>query len=258
MRLLEAIDPNVYLKAAETLLRSRKEKVIIDHLSPNNSYLFSKSLEGHIPASCNLAPFWPTSLLDDSKVTNPRETRKMDMPTGHHLVYFPPQLAASQMMPDGTDADHCPGAPFTRRMWAGGSVSFPRTGFAWHHTGRHYRRSRPDALAFDFRTAVCVETVSGDPLIKGPPGKEKVFVEVVRRYGGAYPRSYYGGEPEKGPPFGKSADSSFLLDAVRRAKEEPVIEEVRTLVFMREREEGDSEAAVETRQTSQRMAAMKG
>lgn len=41
---------------------------------------------------------------------------------GHHLAFFHPRHPESALRPDGTDADFCPPEPFTRRMWASGTM----------------------------------------------------------------------------------------------------------------------------------------
>lgn len=43
---------------------------------------------------------------------------------GHHLAFFHPRNPEAILRPDGTDADFCPPEPFTRRMWAGGSIKW--------------------------------------------------------------------------------------------------------------------------------------
>ncbi|WEW59694.1 hypothetical protein PRK78_005174 [Emydomyces testavorans] len=49
------------------------------------------------------------------------------VPPGYHLVYFTPAFLESELGVDGTDVSYNPDAPFTRRMWAGGEVRWPRT-----------------------------------------------------------------------------------------------------------------------------------
>lgn len=49
------------------------------------------------------------------------------LPAGYHLAYFPPHLPTSALGPDGTDTTFNPPAPFTRRMWAGGALSWSRS-----------------------------------------------------------------------------------------------------------------------------------
>ena len=46
------------------------------------------------------------------------------LPPGHHLVYFPPPIPESQLLQDGSDAEHSPTPIFPRRMWASGSLTF--------------------------------------------------------------------------------------------------------------------------------------
>ncbi|KZL66119.1 eukaryotic peptide chain release factor subunit 1, partial [Colletotrichum tofieldiae] len=85
---------------------------------------------------------------------------------GHHLVYFPLQTPPSGLMPDGTDPDHCPGAPFTRRLWAGGEVRF--------------REGWENELRLDGRQVKCIESVDDVRAEKG-----RVWVELWRRYAAA-------------------------------------------------------------------------
>ncbi|KAK2767644.1 hypothetical protein FQN54_003802 [Arachnomyces sp. PD_36] len=49
------------------------------------------------------------------------------IPPGHHLVYFTPSFVESELGADGTDTSYNPDPPFTRRMWAGGEVKWPRS-----------------------------------------------------------------------------------------------------------------------------------
>ncbi|EIW85149.1 hypothetical protein CONPUDRAFT_117715 [Coniophora puteana RWD-64-598 SS2] len=46
---------------------------------------------------------------------------------GHHLAFFHPRNPEAALRPDGTDADFCPPEPFTRRMWAGGSMRWNKS-----------------------------------------------------------------------------------------------------------------------------------
>ncbi|KAK0710970.1 HotDog domain-containing protein [Lasiosphaeris hirsuta] len=154
-------------------------KLLHDTLSPTPSHLLTLALADHLPPSLSPSPTTPSHVGPLASYPPPPPTTPL--PQGHHLVYFPIQVPPSRLQPDGTDPDHGPGAPFVRRMWAGGSVVFSR---GWERV-----------LRLDGRRAVCVETV-GAPVLRA----DKVLVEVRRRYG------------------------------------EGVEEEVRRLVFMRERE----------------------
>ena len=45
---------------------------------------------------------------------------------GYHLAYFTPAALPGDLGPDGTDRSYSPGAPFTRRMWAGGRIDWKK------------------------------------------------------------------------------------------------------------------------------------
>ncbi|KAG1753443.1 hypothetical protein EDB19DRAFT_1845048 [Suillus lakei] len=47
---------------------------------------------------------------------------------GHHLAFFHPRNPEALLRADGTDADFCPPEPFTRRMWAGGTMTWNKGG----------------------------------------------------------------------------------------------------------------------------------
>lgn len=186
-------DYDGYMTRARQKLSSRKPTIIPDNLSPVPSRLLN-SLLGHYCPSLFPAPktypFQPPLL-----------------PQGHHLVYFPPQLPPSQLMPDLTDKTHCPGAPFVRRMWAGGSIFF---GDKWE------REMRMDA-----RPMVCVEEIGALELKhQHVAGKDKVYVEVQRAY-----HPLVQGETPSNPKHWCRTPT-------------PVVHEVRDLVFMRQPEEG--------------------
>lgn len=91
------------------------------------------------------------------------------MPPGHHLVYFPPQVTISDLLPDGTDILHTPGPPFNRRVWAGGRITFPGP------------NGHAKNLQFDGQRAVCVEKIDNVD-VRGPKGDEKIFVTIDRRF----------------------------------------------------------------------------
>ncbi|KAF3407485.1 Derlin-1 [Talaromyces pinophilus] len=91
------------------------------------------------------------------------------MPSGHHLVYFPPQVTLSQLLPDGTDILHTPGEPFNRRLWAGGKITFPQLG------------AESSNLLLNGQRAVCVENIDNVD-VHGSEGNEKILVTIDRRF----------------------------------------------------------------------------
>ncbi|POR34785.1 Putative succinyl-CoA ligase [GDP-forming] subunit beta, mitochondrial [Tolypocladium paradoxum] len=52
------------------------------------------------------------------------------IPPGHHLVYFTSGGLETELGHDGTDSTFNAPEPFTRRMWAGGKMSWPDAGVA--------------------------------------------------------------------------------------------------------------------------------
>lgn len=46
------------------------------------------------------------------------------VPPGYHLAYFTPAALPNELGQDGTDRIYNPKAPYTRRMWAGGDISW--------------------------------------------------------------------------------------------------------------------------------------
>lgn len=157
---------------------SRPHKHIWDVMSPTNSHLLNVALADFLPSSCQPAHFVKAGVVhpagrsyDQADLRNAQgkaataqnKAAELNLPEGHHLVYFPPQIRASDLLPDGTDPYQSPGAPFVRRMWAGGSIDFGSN------------------LSLDSSPALCVESISKVNL-RGPPGEDKMFVEVLRRY----------------------------------------------------------------------------
>ncbi|KAJ6010503.1 hypothetical protein N7451_001915 [Penicillium sp. IBT 35674x] len=137
-------------------LTTRKLPLTFDYLHPQPSHLLNLSLHDLLPQSsggCNVSPILPS-------ITNPSP-----LPIGHHLIYFPPQVTLSQLVPDGCDVLHTPGDPFNRRMWAGGNVRFPTAG-----------------PLLDGSRAVCIESIR-NVTVKGREGDEKVIVTIERRVG---------------------------------------------------------------------------
>lgn len=159
---------------------ARPEVLTPDCLSPMPSQLLNASLADFLPAAA--VPPSPTTTLAEA----------------YHLIHFPLQLRPSLLVADGTDPYNLPGAPWERRLWAGGRVAFHRP------------------LPTRGQEAVCREHIA-DVSVKGRPGEEKIFVDVVRRYG----------------------EGAMFADG------DEAVTESRTLVFMKGRtpEEAKAEAA---------------
>lgn len=132
-------------------MTSRHLPTLHDYAYPTPFHLLSLSLSDFIPQT-------PISSIS----TTSSYLHKSTIPPSHHLVYFPPLTPISSLLPDGTDPLHSPGGPFTRRMWAGGSMAFN------------------NPLHISEQRIICDEHIS-DVTVKGRPGEEKIFVQISRQ-----------------------------------------------------------------------------
>jgi hydroxyacyl-ACP dehydratase HTD2-like protein with hotdog domain len=92
------------------------------------------------------------------------------IPFGHHLVYFNPSPTSRNLLPDGTDDLHSPGAPWVRRMWAGGKLQLDMQ--------KYFSLQDGWLLNHDF---VCAESIS-DVQLRGNGDSAKIFVTIERRF----------------------------------------------------------------------------
>ncbi|KAJ5474839.1 hypothetical protein N7475_004405 [Penicillium sp. IBT 31633x] len=136
-------------------LTTRKLPLTYDYLHPQPSHLLNLTLRDLLPQP----------QISSDYATLPSIQNPSPLPVGHHLIYFPPQVTLSQLLPDCTDTLHTPGEPFNRRLWAGGNLRFPSS-------------SPP----LDGSRAVCIESIR-NVTVKGREGDEKVIVTIERRVG---------------------------------------------------------------------------
>ncbi|CCC12282.1 hypothetical protein SMACR_05354 [Sordaria macrospora] len=232
-------NPETYLHQATKTLSNIPPKLIPDTLHPTQSHLLSLALSSHLPSICLPAGFsFFTSSSSSSPFPWPQPEQAALLP-GYHLAYYPLQTPPQLLFPDGTDADHCPGAPFTRRMWAGGRIEFG--------TGSEQN------FNVDGRKTVCVETLGTPPVVQiGKMGKEeeqRVWVDVWRTYV-TFPPETPSKQMEEvvrdvvrdlqaaGAGAGAGGQECATISEAAKASKEGVISELRRLVFLREREPG--------------------
>lgn len=87
------------------------------YLDVNQLRLFSLTLDRpHL---------WPSSALLSKSLEQVEPLPGTPVPPAYHLIYFTPAQLPGILGLDGTDASFNPEAPFTRRMWAGGSCHWP-------------------------------------------------------------------------------------------------------------------------------------
>ncbi|OQE31772.1 hypothetical protein PENSTE_c001G06268 [Penicillium steckii] len=145
-------------------LTSRKLPIVHDYLHPQPSHLLNLTLADLLPSN-NEQKHFQTESQSRILPALPSISRPSPLPLAHHLIYFPPQVSLSQLLPDGTDILHTPGDPFNRRLWAGGNIRFSGHG-----------------PLLDGSRAVCIESIR-NVVVKGREGEEKVIVTIERRVG---------------------------------------------------------------------------
>ena len=124
-------------------MTSRRLPFTVDYLTPVNANLLETTLSDFIS--------YPDSITQQEK----------QLSIGHHLVYFNPNTKPSSLLPDGTDPLHSPGPPFTRRMWAGGSIEVVEP-------------IRKDGSPYHLAEKIV------DVQVKGQENEEKIFVKIER------------------------------------------------------------------------------
>ncbi|KAI1116036.1 hypothetical protein F5Y14DRAFT_99074 [Nemania sp. NC0429] len=203
----------VDFEAIKAEMLSRPPQLHSDMMHPTNSYLLTRALSEFLPEACTARQqIPPQDVFQDASHARSEHEHPVLSP-GHHLVYFPLDRRGSELCPDGTDPYHSPrDTPFTRRMWAGGSIRGLR------------------GMVLDDRLALCRERIV-DVGVRGSAGAEKVFVEVLREYyvPGAPPRARDDPDPAD-PPSSSSAGTTGRALGEHDLKGTT---EHRTLVFMR-------------------------
>ncbi|KAI0202184.1 hypothetical protein F4808DRAFT_422249 [Astrocystis sublimbata] len=220
----------VDIAAIRAEMLGRTPQVHFDMMTSVNSIQLNTALSDFIPED-----IWQRVLV---------RTKNPQLPLGHHLVYFPLHRRGSDLCPDGTDPFHSPrDTPFTRRMWAGGSI----------------RQRSP--LYLTQLPAYCLERIV-DVQARGPVGHEKIFVQVLREYA---PPKHLSRAFKALPPLPQKTEAvelyaphspnySVLYDSERFGVRDPSeyvldsITERRTLVFMRERSDEEKKANLEQEQ----------
>lgn len=93
------------------------------------------------------------------------------VPPGYHLVYFTPAFLENELGADGTDASYNPKSPFTRRMWAGGEVLWPRGA-----------DGKPNLLRVGQEVRETTRVLSATPKVVKKTGEDMIVVGVEKEF----------------------------------------------------------------------------
>lgn len=195
------LDLDEYMKRAKSAFQGIRPnpKILVDSLSPRPSTCLSQALRDHLPPICRDKSYDDPVVSRLVKSPPPRVVPRPKVPQGHHLVYCPPDVSNCVLMSDGTEKKFCPGPPFVRRLWVGGSLKFAPE---W------------SSATLDHRPFYCLEHIDEPTLKLGSlPGKEGVSVEIKRTYllDRAQLEELYGlGKSSKAPPIEETRELLFL------------------------------------------------
>ncbi|KAL6250357.1 hypothetical protein RBB50_002659 [Rhinocladiella similis] len=95
------------------------------------------------------------------------------IPPYYHLVYFTPAQLPGRLGLDGTDASFNPDAPFTRRMWAGGSC---------HWVGANPNLNTQALLKVGEMATETTKVLSCEPKVIGKTGEDMLVVRVEKEF----------------------------------------------------------------------------
>ncbi|KAE8379404.1 hypothetical protein BDV26DRAFT_291275 [Aspergillus bertholletiae] len=156
-------DPSATSVAASFLSRfqSLGPQTRTQYIDANQLQLLSLTL--------NRPSLYPdTPSLSNTSTTVPAGT---PLPPGYHLVYFTPAFLENELGVDGTDASYNPETPFTRRMWAGGEVHWPRAA-----------NGSPNPLRVGQEVQETTKVLSAEPKIVRKTGEEMIVVGVEKEF----------------------------------------------------------------------------
>ncbi|KAK6334892.1 hypothetical protein TWF718_010337 [Orbilia javanica] len=210
-------------------LLSRKFPLVHEFISPAHSNLLTLTLQPYL----NFSDIMKPEEADEQAPHNPFTIKAMlpvygtTLPPGFHFAFFNGYTQESDLSQDGYISTQAPGGQWTRRMWAGGKLTFNRMPDKRDKgNDRGARRARSLNIG---RRGYCHETVE-DIQMKGEPGSpnEMMFVYLKRKI---WATGYIVKEPTRSPKIREVED--FDEDKVVLPDEEVPLIEQRVLVYMR-------------------------
>ncbi|KAI5804046.1 hypothetical protein DFH27DRAFT_610050 [Peziza echinospora] len=203
-----------------------------DLISPTPTRLLTMTLQPHLFPLVS-PPYSPETAFMDEGV---------EIPPGHHLVYFPAMWCGEGdvMDGDGGDGMHYPGGGVVRRLWGGGEVEFA-------DAGRKGGGLRVGEGGWCVERVVGVEWVGEDGRRGGGEGGEgdggevklkSAVVKLERRYYGVPAGEVVRPSPERfiptPPPIAPKEEKTNLFTGFgpNNDGEGWAVREVRTLIFL--------------------------
>src|ERR1700744_3783843 len=164
------VDPGAVAEAFLSKFSKGQAFVRKQLLDTNQLRLFSLTL--------NRPYLWPASSARSSKTLEEQEPLEgTPVPPAYHLCYFTPAQLPGILGQDGTDASFNPDAPFTRRMWAGGSFHWP--GADPNQSRQHGRQA---LLRVGDTVTEITKVLSCEPKTIGKTGEPMLVVGVEKEF----------------------------------------------------------------------------
>jgi hydroxyacyl-ACP dehydratase HTD2-like protein with hotdog domain len=116
----------------------------------------------------NRPTLFPSAPSLSNGASAPQST--VPVPPGYHLAYFTPAFLESELGADGTDASYNPDVPFTRRMWAGGEVLWPRVD------------GKPNLLRVGQQVQETTRVLSAEPKVVKKTGEDMIVVGIEKEF----------------------------------------------------------------------------
>lgn len=116
---------------------------------------------------------WPRSHLFSKSLASHEPSPGTPVPPGYHWTWFTPAQLPGILGLDGTDASFNPDVPFTRRMWAGGSVEWP---------GAQPGQSSNSLLQVGDTVTEVTKVLSCEPKIIKKTGESMLVVGVIKEF----------------------------------------------------------------------------
>ncbi|KAF3935499.1 hypothetical protein ABW19_dt0200570 [Dactylella cylindrospora] len=210
-------------------LITRKYPLIHEFIGPSQSHLLTLTMQPYLKFSD--APEMDPD--DENPPHNPFTIKNIlpyygqTLPPGFHFAYFNGYTQETDLSPDGYISSQGPGGEWTRRMWAGGKLTYqPMPTKRDKGNDRGARRARPLDIG---RRAFCHETIE-DIQMKGEPGSpnEMMFVYIRRKL---WAEGFVVREPTKSPRA-MEVDPEEDHHVILPDEECPIIEQ-RCLVYMK-------------------------
>ena len=123
------MSPRIFRRLASSAISARHKSLVDDflHNAKNAPPIIRKqNLDRNQIQRLSLTLNRSRLYRGDQSLEDEAPLNGTPLPPGYHLVYFTPAALQDHLGKDGTDISYSPADPYTRRMWAGGKISWEK------------------------------------------------------------------------------------------------------------------------------------